>query len=42
MLQAIKNGKTGHSIDEQGVPWRELFKRSEDSLTASVFERLKV
>jgi hypothetical protein len=42
MLQAVKNGKTGHSIDEQGVPWRELFKGSEDSLTASVFEQLKV
>lgn len=40
MLNAVKNGKAGHSISGMEVPWRELFKGSEDSLTASVFERL--
>ena len=40
MLQAVKNGKTGHSINDKEVFWRKLFKGSEDSLTSSIFERL--
>lgn len=40
MLNAIKNGKSGHSIDGSDIPWRELFRGSEDSLTSAIFERL--
>jgi hypothetical protein len=40
VLHAVKNGKTGHGINEREVPWRELFKGSEDSLTSTIFERL--
>lgn len=42
MLHAIRNGKSGHNIrdKEQLIPWRQLFKGSEDSLTSSIFERL--
>jgi len=41
MLQAVLNGKAGR-IERGGeaIRWRELFKRSEDLLTATIFGRL--
>jgi len=41
MLQAVLSGKAGR-IEQGGesLSWRELFKRSEDLLTATVFGRL--
>ena len=42
MLNAILNSKSGRlqSGGEQSIRWRDLFRGSEDLLTATVFERL--
>ncbi|WP_346899854.1 hypothetical protein [uncultured Roseibium sp.] len=42
MLNAVLSSKSGrlHPDDDQGVRWRDLFRGSEDLLTATVFERL--
>ena len=43
MLNAILTGKSGTTIAQditKGTSWRTLFKKSEDLLTATVFERL--
>ncbi|MGO7582399.1 hypothetical protein ACC689_09645 [Rhizobium ruizarguesonis] len=42
MLVALTNGKAGRIADEvkAGSSWRDVFKNSEDLLTAAVFERL--
>ncbi|TCO06967.1 hypothetical protein [Natronoflexus pectinivorans] len=40
MLTAIHRGKASQCFNGEELDWKELFSGSEDSLTASIFERL--
>ena len=42
MLNAILNSKSGRLSrdDEHNIRWKEIYRASEDLLTATIFERL--
>ncbi|WP_430811621.1 MULTISPECIES: hypothetical protein [unclassified Carboxylicivirga] len=40
MIIAINNGKASQNFKGADIDWKDLFRKSEDSLTASIFGRL--